>query len=70
MFSVDLLIRVFFFPIRPSLLKVYNIALAVENFILNSKAASLMVHCRDNTRFIKPNLYLGDILEYFFESIK
>jgi len=35
--------RVFFLPIRPSLLNVYKITLEVENLIPNSLAASFIV---------------------------
>jgi hypothetical protein len=42
--------RVFFFPIRPSRLYVYNIAFEVENFIPNSLAASFIVTYFDITR--------------------
>ena len=43
-------------------------ALAVENFMLNSLEASLIVHLRESTFFINVKRVLIGMLEYFFCS--
>jgi hypothetical protein len=43
-------------------------AFAVENLILNSLEASLMVHCLVMTRLMNASLTLGGMFEYFFDS--
>lgn len=53
-----------FLVIRPSLLKIYIIALAVEKFIFNSLAALLIVHPVELTLSTNACLYLLEILAY------
>lgn len=57
---------VFFFPILPSLLYVWRMALDVENLIPNSLAASLMVTSLEITRLMNFSLTSWEMIEYFF----
>lgn len=64
--TLGFLYLVFFLPILPSRLKVWRIALEVENLMPNSLAASLIVTSLEITLFINFSLTSCEIIEYFF----